>query len=207
MPGQINMDSNLGNAIYQLAKDETYKNYVEIGTWNGQGSTLCFRRGLEEREKDWKFLSFETDKHFYDQAVAFHGEIDERFKLIYGRIIEIEDIMKLDSNQVKEHFQFHAHADSHHNWFNHDHQAYTQCENKSNLLDDIDIDVLLLDGGEFSTLAEFNYLKDKTKIIMLDDVRELKTKQIHSILLKDGDWECLADSQERNGYSIHKRKE
>ena len=41
MAGQINRGTELGEMIYNLAQDTQYKNYVEIGTWNGEGSTQC----------------------------------------------------------------------------------------------------------------------------------------------------------------------
>ena len=205
MSGQINRGSKLGELIFNLASSDDHKVYVEIGTWNGQGSTLCFRQGLETKNDDWVFFSFESDKHFYDQAVAYHGAVDGRFNLVYGRIIEPEEMMPLGSPIVQK-----EHTGSHYNlyprFFNHDYGAYAECENKLGLLEDLNIDVLLLDGGEFSTYAEFNLLKHRTKIIILDDTNELKTKHIHSELLEDDNWECVLESDNRNGYSIHKKK-
>mgnify|MGYP003125353340 CR=1 FL=1 len=205
MSGQINRGSKLGELIFNFASNTDYKVYVEIGTWNGQGSTLCFRQGLETRDDDWSFFSFESDENFYRQAESFHGKIDAKFNLIYGRIIEPEDMMSLDSPVVKEHYENHVHESIHTRFFNHDYGAYGKCTNKLHLLEDLEIDVLLLDGGEFSTYAEFEILKDRAKIIILDDTTELKTKHVHAALISDSDWDCLLESSERHGYSMHRR--
>ena len=39
--GQINRGSLLGEHIFNLAKDPKIKNIIEIGTWNGLGTTKC----------------------------------------------------------------------------------------------------------------------------------------------------------------------
>ena len=113
--------------------------------------------------------------------------------------------MSLDSPVVKEHYENHVHESIHTRFFNHDYGAYGKCTNKLHLLEDLEIDVLLLDGGEFSTYAEFEILKDRAKIIILDDTTELKTKHVHAALISDSDWDCLLESSERHGYSMHRR--
>ncbi len=47
MAGQINMDSEFGKIIFEYARNTEYKSYLEIGTWNGEGSTNCFIQGLK----------------------------------------------------------------------------------------------------------------------------------------------------------------
>jgi len=206
MTGQINRGDHLGDFIYEVASDTKYKNYVEIGTWNGQGSTLCFRQGLETRDDEWSFFSFESDIDFYRQASLFHGETDPRFNLVYGRIINSEDMFQLESDLVKNHYANHVHENIHTRFFNHDLAAYESCDNRFSLIEGLDIDVLLLDGGEFSTYAEFEMLKNATGMIILDDTKELKTKAVREALMSDEEWTCLVDSGSRNGFSIHTNK-
>jgi hypothetical protein len=67
------------------------------------------------------------------------------------------------------------------------------------------IDFLLLDGGEFSTYEEWKKLKDRTKIVALDDTKVLKSKQIREELLTNPDYEKIVDSEDRNGFAIFKR--
>ena len=207
MPGQINLGSVLGDTIHKLALDEQYLNYVEIGTWNGQGSTFCFWKGLSTRTDNWKFISFEANKNFYDQALNFWGDKpNNQFNLVYGRIIEIEDMWTLETPHVKENYKNHRNGHLSKRFFDSDVEAFKNCNNEVHLLDGMEIDVLLLDGGEFSTFAEFKLLKPKSKIIILDDTLELKTRMAHRELLDDPEWDCIVDSHDRNGFSIHHKK-
>tara|TARA_Y100000593_G_scaffold94326_1_gene192899 strand:+ start:1435 stop:2058 length:624 start_codon:yes stop_codon:yes gene_type:complete len=207
MTGQINRGEVLGDAIYELARDEQYRNYVEVGTWNGQGSTVCFWHGLSCRDDNWRFISFEANKDFHDTALNFFGDkVDAQFNLVHGRIVAIEDMWTLDCPHVKAHYENHVHKDICQRFFDGDLKAFKSCGNKAHLLNDMEIDVLLLDGGEFSTFAEFKLLKPRSKIIILDDTRELKTKMAHEELLNDLEWDCVIDSNARNGFSIHRKK-
>ena len=82
-----------------------------------------------------------------------------------------------------------------------------QCElflTRSNLPDIFD--VLLLDGGEFTTYYEFQILKNKCKIIMLDDTNTNKCKLIVNEIKQNNQWSILKESNERNGYLIAQKK-
>jgi len=68
------------------------------------------------------------------------------------------------------------------------------------------IDLLILDGGEFSTYAEWVVLKDRSKIIMLDDTKVLKCKQIVTESLADPTYHLLMESDERNGFHVFVNK-
>ena len=68
-------------------------------------------------------------------------------------------------------------------------------------------DVVLLDGGAYTTYFEFQMLKDRCKYLLLDDIRNVKNKKIVEII-KDNPthWAVLEeDSSNRNGTLICKR--
>jgi hypothetical protein len=69
----------------------------------------------------------------------------------------------------------------------------------------ITIDLLILDGGEFSSLSEYNKLKDRTKYIILDDTNTIKNNKVADIIRKNNDYKIIADSNSRNGYLIAKK--
>ena len=61
-------------------------------------------------------------------------------------------------------------------------------------------DVLLLDGGEFTTWYEYQKLKNKCKIIILDDTNVPKCKKIiHDLKSQPNKWKLIFNSDERNG--------
>jgi hypothetical protein len=50
--GQINMDTEFGTTIYNIIKNnDDINNIFEVGTWNGQGTTVCIMNGLIDKKK------------------------------------------------------------------------------------------------------------------------------------------------------------
>jgi hypothetical protein len=67
------------------------------------------------------------------------------------------------------------------------------------------IDVLLIDGSEFTGEVEFRYLKS-TKYVLLDDVNSFKNLRNYLNLSNSKDHQIIAVNKSlRNGYAIFKR--
>ena len=49
MLGQINLDTLAGKAILQISSRPDILSIVEIGTWNGAGSTRCVLHGIQDK--------------------------------------------------------------------------------------------------------------------------------------------------------------
>jgi len=193
MSGQINRGSQLGELIFNFVKNKDYKKFLEIGTWNGQGSTKCFIDALLERDDDYSFTSIEADIGFYDQAVNFHkNNLSSKIKIIHGTIINDSDLIEPNSNEEKK-------------WLHNDLKNYKNCQN---IWEDIQtqFDVVLLDGGEFSTYQEFLKLKDSTKVFILDDTKMTKTRKVSKHLNDDPSWALNCSSKDRNGFAIFTKK-
>ena len=179
MSGQINRGTFFGDQIYSLSFNNNFKNYVEVGTWNGQGSTKCFMDALLQRNDESTLYSLEANAEFYNQAKRYWDPlvltvrtITPKLHLLYGRIIEAGELVSAE--EVLTHSRFHQHPWL--QWRNRNIKEYGQCENVIHQLP-AEIDVLLLDGGQFSTRAEFHRLKDRTKIVLLDDTQSFKTER------------------------------
>lgn len=203
--GQLTLQSDAGRSIIDLLKqncEKDIKTIVEIGTWNGLGSTLCMIQGIYG--KDVSFWSLECNKEKHDAAVESLSEfIDEHIKLVWGSIVDIDTIKSeqylsnfpslLESNELKE-------------WFKVDLDNCAVCPK---VLDELPerIDFLLLDGGEYTTLYEFSVLFGRcTKYIALDDTKMDKCKQVHKILTDNSDWHEIVSLECRNGFSIFEHK-
>ena len=67
-------------------------------------------------------------------------------------------------------------------------------------------DVVLLDGGEFTTYFEFQLIKNRCKYLLLDDINVAKcTKIVEEIKSEQEKWEILEESRTtRNGFLICK---
>ena len=211
MSGQINRGSFFGEQIYNLSLNKNFQNYVEVGTWNGEGSTKCFMDGLLQRADDSTLYSLEANIEFYQQAKQYWDPLlltvrhpTPKMSLIYGRIIEAEELVSAE--EVENHPRF-----SQHPWLEcrtRNIKEYGECENVLHNLPD-EIDVLLLDGGQFSTRSEFHKLKNRTKIVLLDDTLSFKTEKARQDMIDDPDnWTIIFDNvQDRHGVFMACRNE
>ena len=176
--GQIELGTPFGNILYDLCKSNTeIKTVVEIGTWHGMGSTKCLLQGLMDSGKpDSLFISIEANKKMYDVATnCWKGILPSWAKLVHGRVV---DITELDNTNLG-----YQHPDEH-SWFEEDKAAMLSCPDVTGDLPS-KIDLLFLDGGEYSTHAEFLKLKDRASLILLDDTTARKCKTIRQIVLSE----------------------
>ena len=205
LPGQINLQSALGKIIYDLVKYNDFKNIVDIGTWNGMGTTLCILKGLEEKDnkQDVNIYTIELYKEMVEIAKQNLKEYinNDQFNLniINGRIADLEEVYAwFDHSSIDTTNDAHARL-----WYHKDMNLLSSSENITNLLPD-KIDLLILDGGEYSTYPEWNRLKDRTKFFVLDDTNILKCSKIKSEVISNSEkYSILYDvSNDRNGYIV-----
>ena len=210
MPGQINRGDFFGEQIFNLSSIKEFKNFVEVGTWNGQGSTKCFMDAIMYRNDQSKHYTVEANIEFFKQASSYWQPLIslnrtpyEKMKMLYGRLVETADLIAID--EIKNHEIYNKHPWL--EWRERNISEYQMCDNITGELPE-EIDVLLLDGGQFSTRAEWDRLKDRTKVIMLDDTTTFKTEKIRDQLIADDDWAVIFDNLNyRNGIFIACRKQ
>ena len=188
MTGQITLNEEAGKTLLEIAGLSDVKCVVEIGTWNGDGSTRCILKGIENKN-DAEFITIESDKKMYEDAAS---RLPKNITSLYGSIIKLEELD--ESNLTPEEK----------NWLAGDLRNYNECPNVLSRIPK-EIDLLVLDGGEFSTRAEFLKLKDRCRYIFLDDTRLRKNKLNRKDLLFSEDFVVIKDSGERNGWSLFKR--
>ena len=207
--GQICNDE-FSKDIRRYASDPANKTFLEIGTWNGLGSTKAFAEGFEQRmtvegfeqepdKPDYIFYSLEcnTDKS-NDAAKLYASKPNIRIlnEVIWNQ--EPADFYEVfpqcKSNPTFKH------------WHEVDMINMQKCPV---FLDRTDLpevfDVILLDGGEFTTYYEFQILKNRCKILMLDDTNVDKCAKIVQELQSDPSWRIIKQVNVRNGYLIAER--
>lgn len=208
MQGQINRGSKLGEIIFNLCKQTDVKTIVDIGTWNGMGTTKCIRDAVLERDSEWLVYSIESSPSQYQQAVNNLPKL-ENFNLLLGRIIDNEELVNID--QCDEKFfngslglgAFGRGVQK--SWLAEDVNNYNTVPNVLALLPE-KIDLLILDGGEYSSLAEFHKLKDRTTYFVLDDTVPIKNNEVSQIMRESADYEVLYDEpNDRNGFLVAKK--
>jgi hypothetical protein len=199
--GQISLNTKFGKLIYEYAKNNEYKNILEIGTWNGLGSTKCFIEGLLSRQDDFNFYSLECNEDKCSMAKKLYQQIENVH--ILNEVI----LNELPSNIYKIFPEILTNSD--YNYWNK--IDFANMKDKHLFLEREKLpeyfDILLLDGGEFTTYYEFQILKNKCKILMLDDTNVQKCKLIVEEIKNNLDkWEIIEENNERNGFLICKNK-
>ena len=203
--GQINRGSLLGEVIYNLCLQNDIKNIVEIGSWNGMGSTKCIYDAISEKKSEYLVYSLESNEEFYNICKENYKNLPKfsNFNIVLGTIISPDENMDPMYNYDEIFFNQYS-RDTQKSWYMED---LKNCENVPNILDKIpnQIDLLILDGGEFSSLAEFNKLKDRTKYFILDDVNTIKNNKVARLMREDKTYQIIHDSNDRNGFLVSKR--
>jgi len=192
--GQILPDSAFGKVLTQLAGQCRY--ILEIGTWKGQGSTVCLYNGLPPTAC---LVTLEADEGAWREASKFwRAKKDPRVCCIYGRVVESRDMKPFTSPHPGG-----ATLDDWRYDMNNAHHAPMVMGLIPN-----GIDLLLLDGGEWSSEAELERLRDRCKFIALDDTNpKFSTKNwaCRVDLLKRG-WTAFHDElSQRHGWAVFRR--
>ena len=197
--GQIN-SGRFSEIIKDFAKNEDNKTFLEIGTWNGMGSTKQFIDELVIRLDDYIFYSLEcnVEKSLYARC-------------LYSNLTKVYILNEVLFKDEPDNFYDIFPQCKTNETFKDGHKVDMENMKKCNLFlerDDLPelFDVVLLDGGEFTTYFEFQLIKDKTKYLLLDDINVAKcTKIVEEIKSDPEKWEIIEENTiERNGFLVCK---
>jgi len=192
--GQLNRGSKLGEIIYNLAKQIDVKTILDIGCFNGMGSTKCILDGVLSKKEKTFVYSLECNKLRLEEAKINLGFLPPNFKLIHGTIIDASELEPMMETLKNDTLKGWLKEDL--NWLKITPNVFDQLPEK--------IDLCIIDGGEFSGNLEFNKLWKRCKYIILDDINALKhieTKKF--ILSKPNVFKVIEDNvRDRNGYLL-----
>lgn len=200
--GQIK-DENLKVEIENILNKCSVKNIVEVGTWNGLGSTKMIINLIKNHKERINFFSVESDKLCYKIARQNLKNDSSFVKLILGRVYDMDDLSYVTKESI---FEF-GYNEIQYEWWVQDLRRYKKNKNILNKLPK-KIDILLLDGGEFSTFADFLALYTRTKYLILDDTKTYKQHLVLDFIKNNGEkFEAVVDLNIRNGMKIYKHLE
>ena len=209
MPGQIKPDTAAGEWLIRLAGRNDVINIVEFGTWSGLGSTMCVLDGIGGENK--RFISIEPCKEMFSIAKA--NLAGRAVELLNGTIVSRDDLNWFDHDDVNSAFDGEVGplVDRAKSWFN---RAWLQVDIDNSLHCDYvldympsSIDLLILDGGEYSSYPEWLKLGGRSRFVFLDDTCTFKCFRIRREILRSGDFVMLADDlDDRHGYSVFERR-
>jgi hypothetical protein len=91
--GQVTVDTHFGALLYKLASEPDTRLVLEIGTWNGGGSSLCIGKGLKDSGSGFLF----TMEAVEDQWIQAGNTLrDYPVKTILGSAVEASSISGVD---------------------------------------------------------------------------------------------------------------
>lgn len=195
--GQICNDL-FSNEIRNIAKNPKYTTFLEIGTWNGLGSTKQFIEELRNRTDNYSFYSLECNKDKWKDAKELYKSDPKVYILNEVIFDKTPDKLYDIFPQLKTNALFKK--------WNEVDVLNMQCCNVFLERQNIPnvFDVILLDGGEFTTYFEFQLLKDRCRLLLLDDIKVDKCKKIvEEIRSNPNKWTIVKeDNFTRNGFMI-----
>jgi hypothetical protein len=189
--GQISDRHEVGRWIKFLASLEDNSVILEIGTWNGLGTSKVIAQGVNQRANQEKVQVFglEANQKLFKKAkLNLKGYVF--YSVIWGTIVTIDQLDSNNLSKVEE------------EWLKQDTEDLLDTPF---VLEKIpsEIDLLILDGGEFSTYAEYDILKNRvSKWLVLDDTNTRKCKRILQEVNADDFFTVIWKSDERNGTAV-----
>lgn len=194
--GQIKKHHEVGKWIEFLSSLSGVNTIVEIGTWNGAGSSMAIVRGVVSRPTNSRdhvrVVGYEINP-IMARAARRRLARFSFFNVVFGSLVSIDDLDRSNLTQTEE------------LWLKQDEKWILGAPNVINSLPQ-NLDLLILDGGEFSTLAEFILLKERvSEWIILDDTNTRKCSEILKMIKSGNEFLMIYESQERNGTAILKR--
>ena len=131
----------------------------------------------------------------YNEAISNNCNLlNDNFHIVCGKIV--------NENEMTDWFDIRSLDKDQRQWLQQDIERMVRVPNVLNTIP-CEIDLLILDGGEFSTYKEWLLLKDRTRYVVMDDTLTLKCTRIRREILKNPNYKVLADDlTERNGYLV-----
>ena len=182
---QITADTPFGAALKDLAADPRYKIYLEIGTFDGEGSTKCFIEGLEARtETDLSgagLFSIEANRDLWMVASRYWQNKNPPARILWGRLAE----RMMGAEKVEAHPLFETSKEQYDTYYKSDLQHFL----KAPLVRFRRADVVLLDGGEFCAPGDWDAVRVlKPKVVALTGTNRLKGEGLFKELFLRRNW-------------------
>lgn len=191
--GQIQLSHDIGKWLTVLSSLSSTKTIVEIGTWSGAGSSEAIAKAvLNNPNTDIAVYGYEVNKRMSEQSTKRLRKYPF-YRVIYGSIVTVDEL-EVEELNVDEH-----------SWLEMDKKWISEAPYVKKTIPS-QIDLCLLDGGEFSTYPEWKLLEERiTNWVVLDDIHVRKNRKVLKEAIESGRWVLVDKSEERNGTAVIKR--
>ncbi|CAB5226431.1 hypothetical protein UFOVP760_207 [uncultured Caudovirales phage] len=206
--GEINENDRFGSTIVSTVKKYNLQKVLEIGSWDGTGSTQCFIKGMMELEEP-SLTCIEVKNDRYKQLV----ENTKKYpwvKCVNQTTISLKTLIDNDFEALWDGPYNHIKSDKQtvNDWYNQDIGEISKYDTGFLETDNAYYDGILIDGSEFFGYSEYLLVKDRCRVLFLDDYyNAFKTRRVVEELSKDERWQCVdGDRYTRNGFAIFVKK-
>lgn len=205
---EISLQDPFGKAIVSVIQEYNFRHNLEIGAWDGLGSTQCFIRGMCSLKLPKKLYCLESANDRYESLVnnvrchTFVEPVNMTSITTSDWLVKDfdADVWSSPYNKIKKQYP----KEEVYSWYQYN--VRTMQEKKKGFLRECkdNFDAVLIDGGAFTGYSEFMLLKARSKCFFLDDVhRGFKCNQIYHELLLDKNWVLLYNFPNvRNGACV-----
>ena len=203
---EITLSDEFGQAIARTILTFGYSSAIEIGSWDGSGSTGILVNALSRTAGTPRLVCIESERDRFDRLAARYADLPW-VTCHHGSSISLASLtpQTFDDVWLSEHNRLRYPREQVEGWWNQT-QAYLATVPAGYLEDNPEerFDVALIDGGEFSGWDEYLLLRERVRCLMLDDVfSAYKCSRAHDSLRGRPEWTCVWSSAfVRNGAAI-----
>ena len=198
-------ETEFGRVLRLLGEQAMFSAYVEVGTAAGLGSTRSLMDGIARRGDDARLWSVECVRSMHLSAVRNWRRAEKKPILLHGVVAPCDEMMTWEEVRRHPMFSTDDYSEMRHR------KMLAACSAAPPILDSLPerIDVLTLDGGDFSGFADFQKLRPRARVIVLDNAHTgMKNYFALQELLADDKWRLLLDRpDDHQGWCVFCRED
>lgn len=209
MPAEITSADTFGQAIAGTVRALAIETVLEVGSFDGLGSTKVFIEALRHASAP-RLTCLETDPMRHRELVM-NTIRNPWVECVCQSSISMDSLTPRDFDRdvwdSPWNFLRYPRAVVR-GWWNETLRHLLDVEAGHLETNDETYDAALIDGNEFTGYDDYRLVKDRVRCLMLDDVfHAYKCSRAHRELGEDPEWQLLwADESVRNGAAIWIRK-
>ena len=197
MGGQNNHYTSFGMALENIARHPDVDTVVEIGAWDGQGSTLQLVKGLASsphKKNPPRLTTFEADLSFFEKARLFWSRQTHLLEQVHVDVVRGRVATHFPAwGDVVTHPGFHEQMVS---WYERESAIYHGSEP---IPVSPPVDLIVLDGGEYTTTADWESLMlTKPKFVAVNNCNLFKGEKVFASLSKSPNWSNIDDGTDHD---------
>ena len=194
--GQVTMKTHFGKEMYRLASLPDTRLVLELGTWNGGGSSLCIGKGLKDSGSGFLFTMEAVEDKWLQAGNTLR---DLPVKTILGSAVEAGDISPiqeiLDGGGLPG-----INPKEWPKWWAGElelSESY-MVPHLGELCKRMPFDLIVLDAAEFYGPAEYHETMahcKSAKYVALHDAKMWKNRKPKARMLEDPAWKLISDDK------------